>query len=446
MRGHVYSLGKKINPKTGKREGPPYGFVIELGEQPAQVCPVCADKRGGRRLYWIEGKPLAKCPKCSGEMENVRERRQFTKSGFLLKGEADRAMRDQLGKREEGTYQEPTNLTVGEFLRDRWLPDIESSIAPSTFASYTHDVNAYLVPQIGHMRLRHLDPGHVNKMYRDLAQTKCKYRAGLLSASTRRGIHATLRRALRDAVRWGLVPGNVAALADPPRVRRHSHQMRVWTREQLRTFLAAVVDDRLFALWRLYATTGMRRGEALGLQWRHIDLDKARISVQQARVTVGYKVILRTSKTGPGRMLPVGANTVDALKAWRDVQADELLDLGVSQGPDTFVFTDKAGEPLHPDRVTKMFEEHHVAISAEIAKRHKESGAEGDPPAFPRIRLHDVRHTYATLGLLEGVHAKVMSERLGHANIMITLDTYSHVLSGMQESAAELIEASIDAD
>lgn len=446
MRGHVYSLGEKVNAKTGKREGPPYGFCIELGDQPAQVCPACTEKNGRRRLHWIDGKPKAKCPKCGGELEQVSERRQHTKSGFALKGEADKAMRDQLGKREDGTYQEPTNLTVGEFLRERWLPDIEGSIAASTFVSYTTDVNAYLVPRIGHVRLRQLDPGHVNKMYRELAQTKCEHRAGLLSASTRRGIHATLRRALRDAVRWGLVQRNVAALADPPCVQRHSHEMKVWTREQLRTFLGAVADDRLFALWRVYATTGMRRGEALGLQWRHVDLEKSRLSVQQARVTVGYKVILRTSKTGPGRMLPVGAKTVDALTAWRDAQADELLDLGVSQGPDTFVFTDKAGEPLHPDRVTKMFEEHHAAIVADIAKRHEESGAEGEPPAFPRIRLHDVRHTYATLGLLEGVHAKVMSERLGHANIMITLDTYSHVLSGMQESAAELIEAALDAD
>ena len=446
MKGHVYSLGEKINAKTGKREGEPYGFVIEVGDQQAQTCPACTEKNGRRRLHWLKGKPLPKCPKCGGELETVSERRQYTKSGFRLKGEADKAMRDQLGKREDGTYQEPTNMTVAEFLVQRWLPDIEDSIASSTFASYSHDVTAYLVPQIGQLRLRHLDPGHVNAMYRELAKTKCKYRANLLSASTRRGIHATLRRSLRDAVRWGLVPRNVAALADPPRVKRHSHEMKVWTREELRTFLAAVADDRLFALWRVYATTGMRRGEALGLQWRHVDLDKSRLTVQQARVTVGYKVILRTSKTGPGRMLPVGARTVDALKAWRDAQADELLALGVSQGPDTFVFTDAAGEPMHPDRVTKLFGEHQATIRAEIVKRHAESGAEGDPPAFARIRLHDVRHTYATVGLLEGIHPKVMSERLGHANVMITLDTYSHVLSGMQESAAELIEASIDAD
>jgi integrase len=284
------------------------------------------------------------------------------------------------------------------------------------------------VPRLGALRLRVLDPGHVNKMYRELGQARGGRRGESLAPATRRHIHTTLRRALRDAVKWGLVSRNAAALADPPRVDRHNRTMNVWTREQIRTFLNHVADDRLFAMWRVFATTGMRRGEVCGLQWKHIDFERSLLTVRQARVNVGYKVQLGTTKTGASRVIPVGLNTVAALKAWRDRQADEFLELEIAQSPDHYLFTDKAGEPLHPDRVTKLFDQ---AVKA---------------AGLPRIRLHDVRHSYATIGLLNGIHPKVMAERLGHADVMITLQTYSHVLKGMQESAAELLEASIDSE
>jgi len=447
MRGHVSSRGPLGKPgKDGKRrhEGPPYTVVVELGEMPAQMCPVCTDKRGGHKLHWITGNALDKCPTCGGELDDVLERRQYSRSGFKLKREADAALVKQLDARNQGTYQEPTAATVGEFLVRRWLPDIKDSLKPSTFASYEQHVTAYLVPHLGSIRLRHLDPGHVNKMYRELAETKCKYRAGNLSPKTRRLVHITLRKALGDAERWGLVPRNAAALANPPKVTRHP--MCVWTRDELRTFLDAVAEDRLFALWRTLAMTGMRRGEVCGLMWRHVDFAHATLNVEQSRVNVGGVVLVSEPKTGKGRALAVDAGTLEALKTWRDRQADELLELEFPQSPTTYLFTDAAGEPLHPDRVTKLFDEHHAAIRAEILKRHEEAGTEGDPPAFPRIRLHDLRHTHATHLLQAGIHPKVVSERLGHATISITLDTYSHVMPGMQESAVEMLAAMLDAD
>jgi integrase len=426
MRGHVSSRGP-INPKTGKHEGPPYSFSIELGEQPAQRCPVCADPRGGHRLHWITGKPLVACPDCGGELEEVRERRQFTKGGFKRKQEAQAALDKQLVARREDTYQEPTTITVGEYLQRRWLPTVENSLKPTTFAGYTNDVAAHIVPNLGHLRLRHLDPGHVNELYAKLAKTPCKYRAGNLSPKTRRLIHITLRKALGDAVRWGLVPRNAAALADPPKVPQHS--MTVWTREQLRVFLDHVAEDRLFALWRTVATTGMRRGEVLALQWKHTDVAHSTLNVEQSRVIVGYEVVLSTPKTKAGRRsIPVDPNTLTALKKWRIRQAEELLALGSRPSQETYVFTDAIGEPLHPDRVTKLFEI--ARLAAEV----------------PRIRLHDLRHTHATHLLQNGVHPKVVQERLGHATISTTMDIYSHVMPGMQESAAALVAAALDAD
>ena len=141
--------------------------------------------------------------------------------------------------------------------------------------------------------------------------------------------------------------------------------MNVWTREQVRTFLAHVAPDPMFALWRTVATTGMRRGELCGLQWKHVDFAHSTIRVQQARVVADAKVVLTTPKTKRGRRaIPVGAVTLAALASWRDVQADLLLALGFPQSPDTYLFTDNKGEPLNPEVVTEHFNRHQLALRA----------------------------------------------------------------------------------
>lgn len=449
MRGHVNSRGPLGKPdKNGKRkhEGAPWLAVVELGEQPAQRCPTCVDPRGGHKLLWVQGRKLAECPRCGGPLDDVKARRQFTRTGIATKREAEALVEAQLGERKAGTYVEPTALTVAEFLTDRWLPDTENARKPSTHASYAHHVDAYLVPALGTLLLRHLDAGHINAMYTDLAAPDGGQRGKGLSPATRRRIHHTLRRALRDALKWKLVQHNAAASADPPALDSVPETMHVWTREQLRVFLDHVADDPLFALWRTVGTTGMRRGELCGLQWRHVDFEHSTLRVQQARVVVGYEVVLSTPKTKRGRRsIPVGPGTLDVLKAWRDAQADALYDLGFPQSPATYLFTDAAGEPLHPERVTTMFNEHQDTLRAEILKHHAEAGAEGEAPVLPRIRLHDVRHTYATLGALDGIPAKVMAERLGQ-DVMTYMQTYVHNLPGMSGSAAELLEARLDAD
>lgn len=186
--------------------------------------------------------------------------------------------------------------------------------------------------------------------------------------------------------------------------------------------------------------TGLRRGEALGLQWKHIDLGRAALSVERSRVIVAYDVVACEPKTGKGRAVSLDGRTVETLKAWRDVQADELLALGVAQGLDSYIFTDAAGDPLHPDRVTKLFDIHQAAI------RTAQKKADPKAETLPRIRLHDLRHTHATHLLQNGVHPKVVQERLGHATISTTLDIYSHVLRGMQESATAPVAAALDAE
>ena len=199
--------------------------------------------------------------------------------------------------------------------------------------------------------------------------------------------------------------------------------MATWTADELRTFLAHVADDRLAPLWTLLAMTGVRRGEALGLRWKDVDLDAGRISIRQTLIAVGYDVQVGQPKTKRGRRsVALDPGTVATLRSWRARRQKERMAWG--QGAlagDDLVFTRENGEHLHPDRVSKLFDGHVRRIM------------------LPRIRLHDLRHTHASLALAAGVNPKVVSDRLGHATVSMTLDVYSHVIPALQEDAAAIV-------
>lgn len=186
-----------------------------------------------------------------------------------------------------------------------------------------------------------------------------------------------------------------------------------------------VHDDRLYGMWLLYATTGLRRGEALGLKWSQLDLERGQAAISEARVTAGYAVRESTPKTDRGRRsVALDPATVAALREHRKRQVSEQLAYGagyVQTGG--LVFVQEDGRPLHPDRVSKVFGTHVSALGG------------------TRITLHGLRHTWASLALQAGVNPKVVSERLGHATVSFTLDTYSHVMPGMQEDAAAAVAA-----
>jgi integrase len=208
------------------------------------------------------------------------KRRREWHSGYQTRREAERARIELLAGLQRGEHVEPSKLTVGAYLVDRWLPACRVRVRPRTFESYELNVRTHLVPSVGHVRLQALTGDMLNAAYADLLAGGRRDGRGL-SPRTVRYLHAIIRRALEDATRWGLVPRNAAERADPPRADRNREAMRTWTAERARTFLASTADDRLSALWLLLLTTGMRRGEALGLGWEHVDLDAARASVRR---------------------------------------------------------------------------------------------------------------------------------------------------------------------
>lgn len=194
--------------------------------------------------------------------------------------------------------------------------------------------------------------------------------------------------------------------------------MRTWSAEELRVFLAATHDDRLHGLWHLLALTGMRRGEALGLRWDDVDLENGRIAVRRALIPNGKEVVVSEPKTARGkRSIALDPETVEVLKGQAAKQLEEQQ-RSKSWTDTSLVFTREDGQALHPEVASRFFRQ--------AVKR----------AMLPQIRLHDLRHTHATLALRAGIHPKVVSERLGHATVAITLDTYSHAVPAMQEEAA----------
>lgn len=237
-------------------------------------------------------------------------------------------------------------------------------------------------------------------------------------------IHTIVHKALADAVDAGVIVRNVAERAKPPRPRRRApREIQCWEPEDLARFLDHVRGTRLEAAWRLGAMTGMRRGEILGLRWSDVDLDAAGISVRHAVVTVAYAVLESTPKSHQARMIDLDPGTVELLREHRrrlEVERDEW---GADYVDKDLVVAKENGEPVHPQSFSQAFER----LVAKAGLR--------------RIRLHDLRHTHATIAVRAGVPVKVISERLGHESPAFTLKQYAHVMPGMQAEAAADIAA-----
>ena len=348
------------------------------------------------------------------------KRRQYYKQGFPTKRAAEAALDQVLTDVREGTAVGRQSMSVAAYLDD-WLDGQRQRLKETTWSSYEVAVNR-IKGGLGESKLKALAPLDIERFYTVLAETGS--RAGRpLSPKSVRNTHVVLRKALADAERLGLVPRNAAAAAKPPAVGSVEHL--TWSSDQLVLFFDHVAADRFLAAYVLAATTGMRRGEVLGLRWSDVDLDAGQLAVLQTVTTVSYRPVITTPKTKRSRrVVYLDDHTVDVLRAHNRRQVDERKAAGPTWSDEhDMVFRDELGDVVNPDW-----------FSREFARQVRLSG-------LPKIRFHDLRHSYATLALKAGVHPKVVSERLGHSTVGITLDLYSHVTPAIARDAADAVAA-----
>ncbi|MBA7575900.1 putative prophage phiRv2 integrase [subsurface metagenome] len=325
--------------------------------------------------------------------------------------DAERKLTELLHQVDVGVLIQPGKIRLGEYL-DRWLKDyVWPNLAPRTAEGYTLICRHHFAPSLGNMTLTGLKPEHLQRFYSEKL-------SGGLSATTVRHHHTCLHKALETAVQWGLLARNTADAVSPPRAQ--GVEMQTWDAEDITTFLEAARQTPYFALFHTAFFTGMRRSELLALRWCDLDLLLCRLSVTRSlHVLIGGQVVIRQPKTAKGRrMIDLSPLTASVLREHREKQQLDRAMLGVTLTDDNLVFSQFDGKPLLPNTVT------HAWIK--LVRR----------TGLKPIRLHDARHSHASLMLKQGTHPKIVQERLGHASIQITLDTYSHVAPGLQEAAA----------
>ncbi len=326
--------------------------------------------------------------------------------------EAGEKLRKALADRDEGLTFGAGSLMLGDYL-SRWLNDsVRGTVKTKTFEGHESMVRVHIVPVLGRVKLKALNPADIQRLYRQ------KLDQGL-SSSTVQCVHKTLHKALKRAVRWGLIPRNVSDAVDAPRPSKP--EIMPLNAKQLNRFLHAAKDDRLFALYQLAMTTGLRLGELLGLHWKDVDLSRAVLSVNRTLTRTGADKLSfgRPKSAKSRRSVGLMLDTVEVLKQHRQWQ--QAAGLYKDEG---LVFCTRVGTPLNPSNVRNR----------SFKPLLKSAG-------LPDLTFHTAtRHTYATLLLSKGVHPKIVQEVLGHAQIGLTLDTYSHVLPGMGDGAVRAIQ------
>jgi integrase len=321
-----------------------------------------------------------------------------------------------MSKAKTGLLGEPGRTTLAEYL-DWWMENVvRDEVAHRTYHNYLSQVRNHTVPRLGKKKLKALKLEDAEGLYRAMATSG-------LSPATIRYVHAVLRRALNRAFVRGLVLRNVADGASLPHA--DQKETEAFTPEEVRRFLQAAKHDRLEALYVLAITCGLRQGELLGLRWDDVDLEAGRLTVrrQVQRSRDGSGMISGPTKNKKSRTIRLGRVAIEALKAHRDAQAEDVASAkGLWRDPN-LVFSSTIGTPLDPSNL----------VGRSFKPLLRRAG-------LPSIRFHDLRHACATLLFSEGVPVKVVQEVLGHSSVSVTMDVYSHILPDMQERAAAAMD------
>ena len=329
--------------------------------------------------------------------------------------ECARKLTKAMSDRDGGLVFDAGSLTVGEYL-NRWLKDVKDTVRESTYERNDQLVRLHIRPALGRIKLKALTIAHARWFYRE------RLNSGLAPATVHK-IHIVLHKALKAAVADGLTPRNVAAGLKLPRITRE--EIDPLSPEETRRLLDAASGDRLQALYVLAIATGLRQGELLALKWEDVDLERGVLRVRRTLTRVGGKVSLGEPKTkNSRRSVNLTAAALQAVQSHLSRQLEEMERMGSLYRPGSLVFANEVGGIINPSNLRNR----------SFARLLKRAGLP------PDTRFHDLRHTCATLLLSRNVNPKIVSEMLGHSSIAITLDTYSHVLPTMQESAIRALE------
>ena len=341
------------------------------------------------------------------------------------KKDAQRRLVEVLASMEKGSYVRPMRLPVAQYL-EQWLQTyVATNTAPKTAEGYRMVVRRHLVPALGNVSLAQLQPQHIQRYCADkLSHGRTDGKGGLSKRSVLQH-HRILSEALKHAVKQGLIGRNVADAVDPPRP--EYKEMPTLDADELAQVLDAAQETPYYAPLYVKAYTGLRRGELLGLRWIDLNLDICSLSVVQTLQRLGGEWVIRQPKSSKSRRrVELTPSVALFLRQHKAEQERQRILLGKPLNESDLVFSHPDGRPLDPNTLTHAMGK----ILRRAGVRH--------------IRLHDLRHTHATLLLEGGVHPKVVQERLGHSTIATTLDIYSHVTPGLQEAAAKRFEELVE--
>ena len=347
-------------------------------------------------------------------------RKQVRRGGCDTQADAVKALAKAKKAIETGSdYFGAERLTFIGYL-DLWLgTQPATGIRQRTLDDYNNETRRYIRPHMADIALQKLTPQHLEDFYILLIE-RGGHKGRPLGVPTVLRVHRVINKALKDAERKGLITSNPARLARKPSAAQTQNEKPALTPQELSTLLEALKDHELFAMWRLAALTGMRRAEVVGMKWEYYNDTAQTVRVIETITTSnGVPQNVPPKSNRSRRVIDIDDETADALRAHRQAQGELREFVGSGWQEHGYMFTTPLGTPHHPDNITKMF--------TKLVKQID----------ITRISLHGLRHTHATQLLAAGVNPRVVSERLGHADVAFPLQTYGHVLPGQQRAAAD---------
>jgi len=345
-----------------------------------------------------------------GSKDNGRPQ-QYKRRGFKTKQEAQKAMSELEQSLMMGTHVKVTKLTFKEYLIDQYLEDKVTKVKRRTLETYTWLIEKHVIPHLGHIEMSKLTPMSIQQLYNRLTKEK------KISGENIQKVHTLINDSLKKAERWSLISKNPAALVDRPLATKN--EITIWDLDQVKLFLKEAEGvSRYCIFFNIALTSGMRKGEILGLRKKDVDWDSNCVRITQTLSNDGKEILPYTKTKAGARSIDLPKEIMKQLRKHCNMINSEK-ESTVNYHDHDLVICNEMGMPANSNNIRRIFRE----ISKKVGN--------------PKIRLHDMRHTHATLLLLQGVNPKIVSERLGHADVRITLDTYSHLLPNMQKETAE---------